>query len=654
MKKNILNLALISIGLLTLSCSDDFLQKKKLYGVFDEDTFKNETQVGWYIDRLYFDYFSGLRGPGQTLVGKWEDWTDLTEEKGGISTMIDEMKELNTADDCSQYYGEAPSTKLQNNPYTRIRNCNILILSIDEYGTDVSAEYKKTAKGQCYFLRALQYYDLLRVYGGVPISLTVDNASATNPAIKYPRSTTSECVRQILIDLDKAAEMLPDKWLKENQGRITRAAALAMKSRVLLTYASPLYNEEWDDSANERWTQALKVGLEAESELEVAGYGLYGSSAKDWEEMFVKDHGVEFCKEAIFVRMLSPKNVAVQNNGWENSIRLKGQGGSGGVKAPKGMVDLFPMKDGSRPTEENGYDEMKFFMNRDPRFYRTFAFSGAKWGYKNNTNATMWFYRWRYMINDKETYGECDNHGTNAQAMVRKMSDTRVENTFQFSGTDIMEYRFAELILNIAECYAATGELAKCAEYLGKIRARVGILADNNYGLGTFADKYAAIEACLYERQVELAYEGKRGFDVRRWMLYNDDAAMQNNTCEKLNFKPLNGSCRIGKTYEYKSMATAQDPLEELRKEISVDPDATDFEESLQKLADFYDKNLILADPETPLDNDGKGNPAYMKWRQRYYIQGLHRKPLISNSWLPQTIGWLDANSAAGTFDYRD
>lgn len=655
-KKNFIYVAALSMGLLVTGCSDQFLQDKKQYGVYDENSFQSETQVGWYVDRLYFDFYSAFRGPGQNIVGLWEDRTALTEEKGGISNLIDPAKEFETSDDCSQYYGIAPGTSLVNNPYTRIRNCNTLLLNIDEQGTNVSADFKKTAKGQAYYLRAMQYFDLVRMYGGVPIVLTVDDPSAENAAIKYPRATTSACIGQILSDFDQAATLLPDKWNSANQGRFTRAAALAMKSRVLLTFASPLFNKNWDNSTDKRWEDALQAGLTAERELTAAGYGLYGNNAKDWNDMFVLNHGSTFCKEAIVVRLLSPATSVAENNGWENSIRVKSQSGDGGVTAPKQMVDLFPMKDGSRPTTVNGYDDFKFFLNRDPRFYRTFAFSGSKWGYKGNADATIWLYRWKYKDGKgNEVYGNSDSNDKSCPAIIRKMSDTSVENTFKYSGTDIIEYRYAELLLNIAECYAAQGNTGKCLEYLKQIRRRVGIPEANNYGLGTFADKYAAIEACLYERRVELAYEGKRALDISRWMLYNDDSTPGNNTCAKLGVTPLNGTSRIGKTLEYKELVTNTDPLLSKRPGVkAIDPDAATFETDLTNLATFYADNFVVTDPDTPMDNDGKGKEVKIDWKQRYYVWGLHRNPLVSNTWLTQTKGWKDANGAEGTFDFQE
>ena len=92
------------------------------------------------------------------------------------------------------------------------------------------------------------------------------------------------------------------------------------------------------------------------------------------------------------------------------------------------------------------------------------------------------------------------------------------------NGTDILEYRYAEILLNVAECYAAMGDASNCINYLKKIRQRIGISSTDNYGLGAISDKYSLIEAVLYERLIELAYEGKRSWDMRRWLLYEGGA----------------------------------------------------------------------------------------------------------------------------------
>src|SRR5690606_17044104 len=207
-------------------------------------------------------------------------------------------------------------------------------------------------------------------------------------SIRLPRASVSEVVDQIVSDLDMAASLLPGNW-EGQYGRFTRGAALAQKARVLLTYASPLFNKSWE--SNERWQLALQAGLEAENQLMADGYGLYGNSASDWEEMFTIDNS--FCSEAITIQLLGDGDTgSYLHNSWEGNIRLSSQNGAGGQEAPKEMIDLFPMADGSRPTAANGYDDFLFFLNRDPRFYRTFAFSGSQWGYSEDPESTVWAY----------------------------------------------------------------------------------------------------------------------------------------------------------------------------------------------------------------------------------------------------------------------
>lgn len=644
----------ISVALLLViisaSCSDDFLEEKQNYGEYDDTFYQSEERVNWYINNVYYDYFQGYTSPLSILVGAYtSDYSGMTEEIGGIRDLINPTLTLMDADDASGYYGTKLENKVKNEPYHRIRDCNSLLEEIDVKGANLDKEFRNQAKGQMYYFRAIQYFDLMRIYGGIPIVTTVQEASVTDEEIKLPRASVTEVVEQIVADLDMAASLLPEDWGPADYGRFTKGAALAQKARVLLTYASPLFNKNWE--SNERWQMALQAGLEAESQLTADGYGLYGSSAKDWDEMFSLDN--TFCSEAVTVQLLGSGNTSSYlNNSWEQNIRLSSQDGGGGQEVPKEMIDLFPMADGSRPTAANGYDEFLFFLDRDPRFYRTFAFSGSKWGYKEDTESAVWAYRW---VDDSDNTYYSDNNQVSSPVFVRKMTNTEVTNEsgFEYSGTDIFEYRYAELLLNIAECYAAMGDMANCSAYLGKVRNRVGIPSENNYGIGTLTDKYDAIEACLYERRVELAYEGKRFWDVQRWMLYNDDASAGNNTCVKLGVTPLNGTQRTGHYLQYNEVATSDDPLAGIREDIVVDPDAGNFEEQLQSLATIYSDNFEFEELPTPMDNVN-GEQAQIDWKQNYYIMGLNSGVLTQNPWLEQTIGWRDASGGEGTFDYRE
>lgn len=654
MKNKLSYFLIFLVVAVSAGCKKDFLEDMKSYDKFDESLFTNEVQTGYYIDRLYNWYFAAYNSPTKTVVGLYnDDRRNITEEVAGtVHKYIDPTKTLKLSSEADAYYGPVLPGGINNTSFTRIRACNLLLEKIDGVGKDLPEAFRNTAKGQMFFLRALQYFDLMRVYGGVPIVLHTQGASADDESIRTPRAKTSEVVAQIIKDLDSAALLLPIKWDAANYGRLSGAGALAMKSRVLLTAASPLFNTDWDNSGSDKWQKALDAGLAAETALTAAGYGNSINSAKDWAEVTWKDDN-KFNGEALIVQLLSNNSTNTSLsifNGWENAIRPKDHNGGGGIAAPKQMLDLFPLANGMRPTAANGYVDTFFFENRDPRFYRTFAFSGERWGLKGRSDKVTWFYRWK-AADGKVSYFA--NNQTNSPAVVRKMSNTNADSTaFNFSGTDIFDYRFGELLLNIAEAYAAKGDINNAVTYLGKIRKRVGIPSADNYGIGTLTTKYEALEACIYERRVELAYEGKRFWDMQRWMLYDDDGSIADNTNAKLGIPALNGTRRQG--YYWQSKVTGGDPLTNADRTISINPDgsAADFLSEINKLKDVYRNKLVM----TPLDQawDRVGSTAVdILFKPNYYVSGYTSTILSNNSWLPQTKGWLDYNGGEGTFDYR-
>jgi hypothetical protein len=229
------------------------------------------------------------------------------------------------------------------------------------------------------------------------------------------------------------------------------------------------------------------------------------------------------------------------------------------------MVKLFPMADGRVPAGLGTYTKLQSstleyeaqypFMNRDPRFYRTFAFPGFRWAYNGNAaehdahnpsdgkNYTLWNYVWYTNTDDQgnpesgNSYAPDNLMGSKQGVYVRKKSDdydchpasSYVYNASGwksgagpfYSSAQLMEIRYAEVLLNVAEAACGAGDMSFAVEQLQKIRQRAGYTAETNYGLQTSLanDQAACMSAILYERQIELAYEGKRFDDMRRWML---------------------------------------------------------------------------------------------------------------------------------------
>lgn len=679
-KRKLLYAGALALSLAFTGCSDSFLDMNN-YGAYDD--FDSETKVNWYLAGLYYNFYTNYNNPGQQIVGAYKDsWNYMTDEEWGIKvgTKIDPNSSYSTIDDIkswevssnkyedpmlSGYFGERLGSSVKNTSYTRIRNCNILLRDID--GASVSADTKKHAKGQALFLRAIQHFELMRVYGPIPVVTTVLNASATDDGL--PRASVTQCVEQIVKDLNEAALLLPTSWQGSDLGRPTRLTALAYKSRVLLFYASPVFNKDWDNPDNLRWRKALTAAQNAMAEAGNGGV----SNAAEWGKVMGNDDNLlngNAAKEAIFVKLLSNDNSTdgAETNRWEGQTRLSSQEGNGGVKVPMELIDAFPMADGTRPKASDliANGNVRFIENRDPRFYQTFGFSGMKWGYKEKADDVVWAYRWRTESEEKNSFAYSDENNVASPVFVRKMSNEKTTNinSFEKSSVDIYEFRYAELVLNLAECYAATNNLQKCKETLAILRKRVGIKEGTQYyGLNeTVTDRHSALESCLYERRIELAFEGKRFWDIWRWLLFDggQGAELQlstTNTCNALGISQLNGCNRTSKYLDLKKGSYSygeNDALLNKRAGISVDPASADFKEKLSQLADFYEAHFQFGDPTSPADHDANNKEAHILWRGNYYFNGLSKSVLDNNNWLGQVQGWTDENSKPGTIHWQD
>lgn len=694
MKKiNLLYTAAVTLMLSATACSDTFLNMKQ-DGVYD--ALDSETKVNWYVNALYHNLYNGLNKPNKTLVYKQAERDKYTEEAWGAKDekKVNPNSNLFTLDDLGSnsggdFYAGYFGTKLEagkkspDSGWHQIRNCNLALQELESSTLD--PEFVNHAKGQLYFLRAAQMFDLVRTFGSVPIVKVVLNAEANGE--KLPRESVSKCIEMIANDLTLAASLLPDKWNSENYGRVTKGAALAMKSRVLLTYASPIFNKNWNDPANHRWQMALKATQEAIQAMpEKSLEGVAGAAA--WAEMLCNTNKTADNSESIFVRLLAGvDDDAAVNNSWEQSVRLPSQEGKGAKTVPLELMDAFPKADGTllNETETAASGNIDFILNRDPRFYRTFAFCGMKWGYNEHKTDTVWAYRYAKLAEPVEdepntikvSFGFSENNEVASPVFVRKMSSQTASNeeNFAYSGINIYEFRYAELALNLAECYAATNDIENCKNTLGKLRARVGIEKGNhNYGLDTYINnRNSALAACLRERLIELCYEGKRCWDTWRWLLYDGGQGIggnstpltlsDENTCTFLGVTPLNETCRTSRYLEAKQDLhdvssdlenPTPDPLIAARQTVGADIDSPEFPEQLAQLAAFWRANFRLAVPPVPGDKGDNDEPINIGWKANYYISGINKEALTKNAWLGQTVGWQNTDGSMGTIGFQD
>jgi len=553
--KNIKNIFIGAVGLLIglSSCSDEFLKDKKDYNNMTTiDVYSDPQQATAVFATIYKQILSRYNSPlcgadplmrqDQSTGGKQNIFSEeMTGWKSSYYTgqIVKNVKAGNHISN-PPYWNDPRNNVANFNNFERytlfptVYVINDYIKEIDRSRSLIADdEFWDRLKGQAMFARAWLYFDAAREWGGFPYYCT--EVDMPENGDRSPRMPMQECIDKICADFEAAAKLLPAKWDGENYGRFTSVAALAMSARARLFMASPIFNANWDDPSSKRWQAALTANLAALEAAKQAGYGTSVTDIESWDKAFYNYNGTFNPESIITVLMNDDPLVPGTFNKWEGKIRPSSVANNdgAGIPAPDEVLKAFPMKDGRAAVAENGYDDEKFYRNRDPRFYRTFAFSGCEWpGLKKQ----FWLFTYKYSNDESNMYrytdGKKGDSGANgkSRAIVWKMADPAIavgaEGT---SGTDVMEYRYGELLLNVAECYAALGNAGECLNYLSQIRSRVGISSTNNYGLGNISDRYQLIKAVLNERQVELAYEGKRTWDLKRWLLFEGGAGFDPN-----------------------------------------------------------------------------------------------------------------------------
>lgn len=467
---------------------DEFFDLEDPQGI-DSDIWNDEGAVGLFLNRTY------------ALV--MPQWPTI----GGIHNTSDETNNVNTA----FLYGTlnensvtdiGTSNGITANRYFDIRRCNIAIEGLNNSNSIAEAS-KNVLKGQFFFMRAFTYFKLVSLYGGVPLIL---QSQSLSDELNVPRAKTSECIAAIANDLDSAAAYLPGVWSGSDIGRVTRGAALAVKGKVLMYWASPQFNPT---NITSRWEAAYQANKAAYDQCVTDGYILLANYANIFT---TEDH-----REILLVRKYNTSRDLGTNI--ENVTRpfSESTAGGGSNQPTWNLVQAYGMKDGL-PTSHasSGYNSTMFWQNRDPRFAATIAYNGVAWPLSGKATRKQWTYTG---VLD-ETAGTintgfycrrlCNPTLTPAQAVY-------VSNTGGGSGMDWIEMRFAEVILNLAECANESGRLTEAKDMVRRIRTRAGIVAGSfDYGMDAAADMTAMRSLILNERQVEFAMEGKRYWDLRR------------------------------------------------------------------------------------------------------------------------------------------
>lgn len=524
------------------SCDDDFLDLQPQDAISEASVWEDINLIELYVNDRYNEMPHGFT--------QWAGGLRLT----GITDESYHMHEARFLDKYTQ--GGLTSGSLNMyyfngfwlDAYSAIRNNNIFLEKIATYqGNEEDKIRSFTAEIR--FLRAYFYLELISRYGGVPL---VENTFDLNSDFQVPRSSFNDCVEFIVKELDLAITDLPNRSevLGGSFGRITKGAAIGLKVRALMFNASPLFNSTNDNS---RWQ------LVADACEDLFNLNQYSLSS-DYKGLFLNpmDSEVIFFKQ--FIEQYGPVVTDVLSDfyyhytgghkinewrfpngdaGWisENPrqefvdqyetitgvIPVQGYAGN-----PDNLIQII------NPNARGVYNPANPYENRDPRLGYSILYDGAPfkerelefwWGGKDSRNPDVdgWWngsrlgYGIRKGLN--EDWSVDDNVGSEQPWIYMRLS---------------------EFYLTYAEAQYHLGNTGVAIDYVNSIRSRTGV---NMPPIDASGD---LLEKIKHERKIELAFEGNRWYDARRWRDAGTDFAKDILGVE-IQKNPVNGN----KSYKY-------------------------------------------------------------------------------------------------------
>lgn len=483
--------------LMMLVSSCDVLDITPSDRIVEDVVWDNQALVELYVTTCYHGVEHGFFQGGP--FGAGESGEIFNGENNivpqGILT-ADNVTTANPSDNLLSLFGTPPGLNYWTNGYSYIRKINTFFEKIEAATLD--ADLKNRLKGEMKFMRAFIYSHLIWRYGGVPIfenTFQLNDNYFTNVS----RASYDECVKFIVSDLDQAIGLLPNQQTGSNLGRASADAARALKSRVLLYAASPLNNQNHDQA---KWQAAS----DAAATLLNARYSLFGN----YQGLFLSANSGN--SEIIFARYFSQANP---NNNQLYGGR-NGDHGWGYKWAPtQNMVDAYQMNTGELPYLESGevnlvsgFDPQNPYVNRDPRFYASILYDGADW----QGRATEIF---SGGIDSPESSIEPWNAAKTGYN-IKKFLDPNIKPTGSSinSTSPYIYFRYAEILLNYAEAQFELNHEDVARTYVNMVRSRPGVAMPLITASGD-----ALRKKIQQERRVELAFEGHRYFDVRRWKI---------------------------------------------------------------------------------------------------------------------------------------
>ncbi|GEO03858.1 hypothetical protein AAE02nite_15220 [Adhaeribacter aerolatus] len=506
------------------SCDEDFLERKPLDAISDADVWKDPALVEAFVNDLYGRIWDPFTDSWKVMHTAVSDEGMYLRDKGTDVVVKGTLTPENM--------GTLTQFGQWGNYYKGIRNCNTFLERIDEV-TFKDSNWKNRLIGEVRFIRAYYYFNLVSHFGGVPLMKENFNLD-DGEAMFIARGTFEECVNAIVEDCDSAIELLGASYNSDNLGRATKYSAMALKSRMLLYAASDLFNKPGNTNAlvgytggdqKQRW-QAAKAA--AKAIIDSPGkHGLYAptdSAAENYTRIFLDNHNPEILFAKLHNKQLKGTSVDLWNgpNGYHNW---------GGNLPVEGFVTGYQLRNGTPFSWSNPEHAKEPYKNRDPRFYASILYNGAVWR-SRPADAAATEPAGIIQTGSKEVWNAATNkidvvwgvdtrfspienwNASTTGYYTRKFLDKNVDGQFFRGDQPWIMFRYAEVLLNYAEACLELGEAAEARTYINKVRTRADMPA-----IASSVTGQALEDLYRYERKYELAFEGHRYFDIRRWLI---------------------------------------------------------------------------------------------------------------------------------------
>ena len=495
MKFNKIAILLLSAGLLTTT-SCDFMDCDESDNYTLQEIQGSYNRVKQFVTSIYGYLPSDFCNTHGAMLDATTDDAIHVYESSAIQRIVNGTWSANyTVDDKFAYY------------YNAIHDANYYLTTLSgltfdtwENGDDYQdwMQNYDNYQYQVRFLRAYFYFELVRRYQNVPLITKPLSQTETN---QIEPSSAQEVLKFIINECTEIAPKLPIKSTSIAQaenGRATRAMAMALKLRAALYAASPLYSTNGD---NAKWTEAAKASHDI-----IASAGELGLGLDTYANLFKSKNYNS--KEVILCRPTGTSKTFEQAN-----YPMGVTGGNTTTCPTENLASAFEMKDGRAFDWNDPTMKANPYKDRDPRFYLTIVHNGMLWPAKKAVD-----------ISEGGANGLPLTNATTTGYYLRKYVDNSISfeagSTTAATHHNWILFRYAEVLLNYAEAmihvngncdYKDATYTMSAREALNAVRKRAGIPEVAACSQDEF------LMRVKHERRVEMAFEGQRFWDLRRW-----------------------------------------------------------------------------------------------------------------------------------------